>query len=270
MPESIEPSVKVVGMSRLNELLHRGEKWATDNSPTILTALGVVGVVSTAVLASKASIRAVRLIDEAAQSGYYVEPLSNKERFEIIWKLYIPAVTTGVFTCTCIIGANRIGNRRAAAMASAFALSERAFDEYREQVVKQIGKAKEHKVREAVAEERVRKNPPKEQEIVRTQGGDCLYQDAYSSRYFWSDAQSIQRAVNEINNEMLNQGYASLSDFYDKLGLSHTRESDNLGWNASHGHLLEVSYIWTCDDKNRPVGVLDFSVDPIRDFFRAR
>lgn len=261
-------------MNRLSNLLYRGEKWATDNSPTILTTLGVVGVVSTAVLASKASIRAYQVVLneehlESEDSGVD-KTWERGEKFELVWKLYIPAVTTGVFTCACIIGANRIGNRRAAAMASAFALSERAFDEYREQVVKQIGKVKEKKVREAVAEERIKRNPPKEQEIVRTAGGDCLYQDAYSSRYFWSDAQSIQRAVNEINNEMLNQGYASLSDFYDKLGLSHTRESDNLGWNASNGHLLEVDYIWTCDDKMRPVGVLDFSVDPIRNFFRAR
>lgn len=235
-------------------------KFITDSSPMLLTAVGVAGITTTAILSGKASYRAALILDQ------YEDELDPKEKVLAVWKLYIPAGVSLLTTCTVIILANRVGTRRTAAMAAALSLSERAFDEYKEKVVETIGKNKETKVRDDIAQDRVDKNPATKTEIHITGGGDVLCYDMYCGRYFRSDMETIKKAQNDTNYLILNNYYASLTDFYSFLGLSRTTMSDDVGWNSDR--LLEIRFSTTMSDDQKPCLAMDFQVEPIRGYSR--
>lgn len=239
----------------------RLEKFATDNSPHILTGVGVVGSVSTAVLAARAGMKYQQLMGPNPH-------LTAKERLEVSWKLWIPPVTTGVLTVGSIICANRIGTRRAAVMAAAYMASERTFDEYREKVKEKLGERKEEQVRSAVAQDQLNRNPSAQQHVFSATGGDVLCYEPFTGRYFTSDMESIKKAQNNTNYQVLNNYYASLTDLYDHLGLDRTSMSDELGWNSDE--LLEIEFTTGMSDDQRPCLVMNYKVVPIRGYSRVQ
>lgn len=250
-------------------ILARAEKLAADNSPQILTALGVVGTVSTAILTGKATVKAVRILDDNKPMTIYpADPveLTVQEKVKLTWKLYIPPAAVGVLTVASIITASQIGTRRAAAMAAAYAVSEKAFTEYKEQVVKKFGEAKEQNVRDAVRQEQVNNNPVTDRQVIIA-GGNVLCYEPYTDRYFDSDMESLKKAMNDLNYRINNNWYASLSEFYDLIGLPKTAYSDELGWNSDK--LLELDFGHALASDGRPCLVINYQVEPIRGYARV-
>jgi len=242
-------------------LLRKSEKLLADNSPLILTAIGVTGTITTAYFAGKASFKAAEVLEFELSAQ---EPRTFRTDMEKVWKLYIPAVISGTGTIACIIMANRIGTRRAAAMASAYAISERAFTEYKEKVVEQLGEKREQKIRDEIQQERI----DREHLVVGPKpSGKVWCKDAWSGRVWPCTMETIKKAQNDTNHEVLNYGYASLTDFYQRVGLEGTKESDNVGWNSDK--LLEVFFTTGLSDDQEPVLIMDFAVAPIRNFFRT-
>lgn len=253
----------------LIEVAKRVEKLAIDNSPAILTAIAVTGTLTSAFLAGKASFEAADIIADE-QYRLDLHPTSHKlepkEKFYLVWKLYIPSTGTAVVTVVCIVAANRIGSRRAAAVAAAYTISEKAFTEYKEKVVEKMGEAKEQRVRDDVAQDRISKNPVGSREIIITGNGNVLCYDMYSDRYFESDMETLKKAQNDLNYTILNDLYASLGDFYDLIGLSTTPYSDEVGWTSEKK--LDIRFSTSLSDDQRPCISLDFSVQPVRDYHR--
>ena len=254
-------------------LAKRAGKIARDNSPAILTAIGVTGVVTTAYLTGKATFKAAEILnqehikrfDEADVTGEDIKPIELQEKFELVWKLYIPAAGSAVMTANAIIFANRIGNRRVAALISAYNISEKAFEEYREKVLEKMGPKREQTVKDEIAQDRVNKNPvSKSQLVVIQNGGTTLCMDLHSGRYFNSDMETIRKAVNDLNSQVINESYASLTDFWDRLGLPRTAESDEIGWSTDR--LLEVDYSATLDEHGKPCMTIGFRASPIRGY----
>lgn len=254
----------------LIEIAKKAEKLAVDNSPAILTAIGVTGTLTTAFLTGKASFKAAEIIaDEQYQMDHnQVEvrnELESKEKLVLVWKLYIPAVGTGFLTVVCIIFANHIGTRRAAAVAAAYTISEKAFSEYKEKVVERLGTPKEQKIRDEVAQDRVNKNPGG-RDIVVTGGGEVLCYEAFTGRYFKSDMETLKKAQNDLNYTILNDGYASLSDFYSKIDLPGTSFSEEVGWTSDK--LLELNFSTVLSEDGRPCISIDFMTAPVRDYYK--
>jgi hypothetical protein len=114
----------------LGEITKRVGKLAQDNSPAVLTAIGVAGTLTTAFLTGRASYKAAELIQEHNEKqdvhDLWMPP---KDAFRLVWRLYVPAASSAILTVAAIILANRIGTRRAAAMAAAYAITEKAFVE---------------------------------------------------------------------------------------------------------------------------------------------
>lgn len=247
--------------------LRKVERLVADNSPTLLTAIGVTGTISTAVLAARAGFRAQRLILEEQNWQDLQElghELDRKEKFEIVWKVYIPPVSTGVITIAAIVMANRIGHRRAAAVAAAYTISQEAFEQYREKILEKIGVKQEQVVRDGIAQERVTRNPPTSREVIITGNGDVLCQDAFSGRYFKNNVESIRKAQNDINQQILGMGYASLTDFYYLIGLDATDHSGEVGWKDMF--TVEISAAVT--DDGQPCIVISYSIKPVRNYYR--
>lgn len=251
-------------------ILARAEKLAADNSPQILTAIGVAGTIGTAVLTGKASIKAYNHIkyetmkNDTAEAPYIV---TFKDKVFWTWKIYIPPVAAGAITIASVIMANKIGTRRTAAMAAAYVVSEKAFVEYKDQVIKKFGETKEQNVRDAVRQEQMNRNPIGDRQVVIA-GGNVLCYEPYTDRYFDSDMESIKKAQNDLNYRINNNWYASLSEFYDLVGLPHTEMSDELGWNSDK--LLEIEFGHALATDGRPCLVINYDVKPIRGFSRVQ
>ena len=242
------------------------QKILAKRSPEILTGIGIAGMITTTVLAVKATPKALRLIDEAelkkaneTNTPYEGHNLTKTEVVKAAWKPYIPAAITGVCSVACIIGANSVHLRRNAALATAYQLSTTAFNEYKEKVVETIGEKKEKVVRQNIAKDKVENNPVSKTEVFVTGNGSSLFYDTLSGRYFESDMNKLEKAVNNLNWLMNNgnEPYISLTQLYDELGLSHTGVSDNIGWKVEDGN-IELAVSAQVADDGRPCLVMDF------------
>lgn len=251
----------------LANYIKRFERILTDNSPAILTAIGVTGTITTAVLTGRATVKATRILDneEYILEMQDVPPLDWREKVDRTWKLYLPAVATGMLTVGCIIGANRIGTRRAAALATAYSLSEKAFIEYKDKVIETIGDKKEQRVRAEVAQDQINANPVSTREVIITGAGDVLCYDAITGRYFESSVESLRKAQNDINQQILSSMYATLSEFYGLIGLRATEYSSEVGWNMDN--MLELEFSTTISEDNRPCISMGYKIYPIRGFY---
>jgi hypothetical protein len=254
----------------LSGFLAKTSKLLTDNSPAILSGLAVAGTVATAYLTGRASFKAAEIIAQDEAKGGTAGDLRQrvKERTVLVWKLYIPAAGSAVATIAFIIAANRVGARRAAALAAAYAISERGFQEYRDKIVEKIGERKERGFRDDIAQDRVTRNPPPDDMVLLEDGLSVLCCDLFSGRYFMSDMETLRRAENTVNYRVNNDYYASLTDFYDQIGLPKTSMSDDFGWNSDK--LLELVFSTTLTPSGKPCLTFDFKVMPIRGYSRLQ
>ena len=186
----------------LNDLKIRTVK----RSPEILTGIGIAGMITTTVMAVKATPKALVLIEreknrvnreileESKKFGReecnQISRLEPLEVIKITWKCYIPAGITCFVSMACLIGASSVNLRRNSALAMAYTLSESTLRDYQKKVVETIGEKKEQTVRDAVAKEHVEKNPVENKEVIIVGRGDTLCFDTVSGRYFRSDIET--------------------------------------------------------------------------------
>lgn len=260
------------------------QKAIVKRSPEILTGLGVAGLVTTTVLAVKATPKALRLIEMAEDHGIGItskngdpdwerRPLTKLETVKVAWKPYIPAAVTGAVSIACIIGASSVHARRNAALATAYQLSTTALSEYKEKVVETIGEEKEKVIREKIAQDKIDKNPVKEsieKETVVIGSGEVLFLEPVSMQCFKSDIESVRKILNDINFRLTTgmEEYISLSEFYDEIGLPHTSISDDIGWNLGRDGQLEADFLAAKTTDGRPCLMLDYMVKPRYDYYR--
>ena len=104
------------------------------NAPTILTCLGAVGVIVTAVMAVKGTPKALTLLENAKEEKE--EELTKLEKIKIAGPVYIPAIITGAATIACIFGSNSISKNQQATLMSAYALLDNSYKEYKKNACK--------------------------------------------------------------------------------------------------------------------------------------
>ena len=239
------------------------------HGPEILTGLGIAGMITTTILAVRATPKALDLIAEAEdkklESGNS-EELTKSEVVKAAWKPYVPAAITGITSIACLIGASSASAKRNAALMTAYNLSATALSEYKEKVVETIGEKKEREVRNKVAEERISKEPVNKSAIIVSSNGATRCFDTITKRRFMSDIENIKRIVNELNRRMVNgEDYISLNEFYYALGLDGSSIGDELGWNVTRG-LIELDFSAQLDTDGVPCIVIDYSVVPKRGY----
>jgi hypothetical protein len=157
----------------------------------------------------------------------------------LTWELYIPSALAGAGAVACIVGANKLGSRRAAALTAAYSLTDKAFTEYREKVVEQFGTNKEKAVREQLAQDHVTKNPP-EKAVIVSGPANVLCCELYTGRYFSCSVENLRQAQNELNAYLLKHDHATLNGFYDMIGLDHTSNGWDIGWSSEK--LMELDF----------------------------
>jgi hypothetical protein len=203
-------------------------------------AMGITGMITTTVLAVKATPKALLLMEEK-KNELDVETLTTAEIVKTTWKCYIPAAASGTVAIACLVGSNSVNARRNAALATAYKLSETALSEYRDSVIETIGEKKEKTVRDKVSDKQVKENPVSKTEVILTGRGKTLCFEPLSSRYFYSDLELIRRAENRLNKAIICDAFdagVTVNEFYQELGLPETATGDNLGWKI--GYMIDI------------------------------
>jgi hypothetical protein len=230
----------------------------------ILTGMAVAGVVTVAVLAAKASPRAVQDIQHAESER--VEPLTAVEKVTLTYHYFIPAAVAGSLTIGAIIMAQSINSRRQAAFISAYTIAESRFRDYQQKVVDKMGEAKEQEVRDDISQDYVNANPINNSTLIVNDNDTQAFLDIMSGRHFLSSVEKVRKAENKLNYQLNNDAYASLNDFYEALGIPHISMGEELGWKS--GRMVDVR-LSTALDNDRAVITIDFSVEPIGDYYRG-
>lgn len=234
------------------------------HSPEILTGIGIAGMITTIVMAVRATPKALILIDEKKEE-LETEKLSPKELLRTTWKCYIPTTAIGTVSVLCLIGASSVNVRRRAALATAYTLSESALKEYQEKVVEAIGEKKEQSVQDEIAKDKIEKNPISCREVIITEKGNTLCYDAVSGRYFKSDRDKIDKSINELNRRIRDEMFISLNEFYYEIGLNGIGLGDQLGWNINSGY-IEPDFSYQGAEDGTPCLVIGYLVEPRYDY----
>ena len=205
------------------------------NSATILTVTATIGVITTAVLSAKAAIKASRVL--AHKEEEKGEKLTFEETISAVWTIYIPPVVAGMSTIACMFGADILNQRQQASLASAYALIDNSYKEYKAKLKELYGEEAHNNIIDAIAAKKC-------EDVYISAGGlesaynqeiesdtePRLFYDEYSGRYFESTIEKVLLAEYHLNRNYILRGFARLNDFYEFLGLEQTDYDEAVGW----------------------------------------
>ena len=238
------------------------------NAPKILAGLGIAFGAGSVIFAVKGTVDSVKIV-EAKKAEEPEKEFTKTDVVKCVWKEYIPTACLGAASVACIVGSVHISAQRLAFMAAAYASSENSFKRYKEKAKEFLGERKEEELRGAIHQDAINANPPREDRIIRTSGGNTLCVDSYTGQYFYSDADTICRAINAVNNLLLHDYHATLNDILVELGLETCKLGEKLGWSTVNGELIEPSFTTEITPDNIPVLVLDYIEGPRPDYCRT-
>lgn len=204
------------------------KQYVKHNAPTILTGLGVLGVVGTTITAVQATPKAISILQEENKKKLESTgtTLDVFEKIILVTPVYLPSILLGLGTISCILGSNRINKERQALLTSAYAYLNTSFNEYKTKVNEIYGEGSSERVYTEIAKDIY--NPSLHEEL-----GECrLFYDKISQRYFQSTFYDVQSAVYELNKKYTIEGEISLNEFYRLLGLKETDYGDVMGWDG--------------------------------------
>lgn len=146
------------------------------HSPEILIAVGVVGTVTSAVMACKATMKVNDILDDAKEKidkvktckedPQYAEQYSEedaKKDLVIIYtqtavefaKLYGPSIILGAASLGCIITSNNVLRQRNAALGAAYTTIDKSYKEYRKRVADRFGEDVERQIKHNIKAEEI-------------------------------------------------------------------------------------------------------------------
>lgn len=251
----------------MNKLLSSSKIFLKKNASTILTCVGGVGVVATAVMAVKATPKAHALIEQATEEKG--EDLTKLEVVVAAGPAYIPAVVTGAATIAAIFGANALNKHQQASLMSAYALLDKSYKEYKDKVKEMLGMESHQEIVAEIAKDKYKE----QKETIKVSEETRLFYDEYSKRYFEATDITVQRAEYNLNRNMVQRGYAYLNEFYVDLGMEPIDGGWELGW--SPGQTLEYAwqewvdfnhYHGVIDEDGLEYCIISFFVEPQPDF----
>lgn len=253
-------------------------------SPEIMVVAGVVGVVTSTVMACKATTKVNDILEETRKQVDDVHNVLDsdvvsedeytnddaKKDLAIIYtqtgvkliKLYAPSVIVGALSITGILASHKILKKRNVALTAAYATIDRSFKEYRGRVVERFGKELDRELRYNIkAQEIEEKTVDKDgNETVEKKTISVVDPNMYSdyARIFdngsmgWTkdpeyNLMFLKLQQNQANDRLRAQGYLFLNDVYDMLGIPRTKAGQIVGW---------------IYDKDNPVGdnFVDFGI----------
>lgn len=236
------------------------------HSPEILATVGVVGVVSSAVMACKATTKLsdimeeskeqVEKIKEVSADPSYAEKYSQddaKKDLTITYvqtgvkiaKLYGPSIMLGTLSISCLLASNNILRKRNAALSAAYMTVDKSFKEYRNRVSERFGEEVEKEIRYNIKAKEVEVTTTDENgnEVTTTETIKVADPNGYSdyARFFDESCAAWQRdpeynlmflksQQQYANDLLISRGRLFLNEVYDMLGIERTKAGQVVGW----------------------------------------
>lgn len=298
-------------MANLTRTFNRTGLKLKKHSPEILLAAGVVGVVASGVMACKATLKVEEIIDDAKHKIDTIHEVSadptmaekyseedSKKDLAIVYtqtavklvKLYGPSVALAGVSLGCMIGSNRILNKRNVALAAAYTAVDKGFKEYRGRVIERFGKEldkelkygiKAKEIEEVSVDEKGKEvsmkstvevmdpNSYSPYSIIFDDGNAGWDPDPELTKYFLIQQQ------NWANDRLKAKGHLFLNEVYDMLGAKRTKAGAQVGWvydeeNPVGDNYVDFGIFDIYNPKSRDfvngyekVIVLDFNVDGV-------
>ena len=223
------------------------------SSPTILTVLGIAGVVGTTVMAIKATPKAMKLI-KAKKDELNTDKLTPTELVQTTWKCYIPSALIGAGTIVCIIGIGVMDKRNQAALTSAYAMLNESYKQYRQAAKKVYGEDADNKIHAEMAKDarvasyewgyqvyNMDMDPESEQ---------VLFYDLTSKKYFTTTMAAVLNAQYHVNRNLAIRGDCSLNEYLSFLGIDGVDKGDEMGWDISY-MVEEMDSYWLDFDNQK-------------------
>lgn len=247
--------------TRVSRQILKGRK----NSPTILFAAGVVGVVATTVMASRATLKLEEVLEKTEENlktaktialqdrpDYSVEDY-QKDKIYIytratvdIVKLYSPAILLGAASIACLAGSHNILSKRNASMMAAYAALDQTFSRYRNRVIDLYTK-NEGADAAKMADDHFMYGSEERVVVKSTDGTEikarrvAKFDASGYARFFdelnpnWNrnpeyNMVFLRCQQNYANDLLIHRGHVFLNDVYDMLGIERTGYGAVVGW----------------------------------------
>lgn len=215
----------------LVQLTNKGIRFFAKNSNLVLTIVGATGVITTAILAIKGTIKAVKLCEEKQVYG-------AKEIIKTVWKCYIPTVGVVILTTAAILYNGKINAKKIAVLTSAYSGATEALKKVEEKMTEQIGPKKTQKaIDEAEGAMAQQQAPQRQTDIIATGQGKQLFFCATTGQWFYSDWNGVQLAEQKFQKVFEKQcsswgarEVVLLSEAQEALGLPVTDMGEYMGW----------------------------------------
>ena len=237
------------------------------HSPEIMVIAGVVGVVTSAVMACKATTKVNDILEETKEKASQVHEVLadesiSKEKYSeedgkkdlaIIYtqagvkfiKLYGPSIALGALSIASILTSHHIMHKRNIALAAAYTAIDTSFKGYRNRVIERFGEELDKELRYNIKakeiEETVVDENGEEQTIKKTVNvvDPTVFSD-YAKCYddgcagWTKDAEMnlyfLKRQQDWANERLKSRGYLFLNEVYDMLGIPRTKAGQCVGW----------------------------------------
>ena len=236
-------------------------------SPEILVATGIVGVISSAVMACKATLKVNDILDETKSTIEKIHSVEAREDISdyteedakkdltIVYvqtglkfaKLYAPAVILGALSITSILASNNILRKRNVALGAAYAALDRGFKDYRKRVIERFGEEVDRQLKYNIKQEKIEEKvvdpeTGKEKKVKRTI--ETIDGSEFASPFarFYDDGCEgwekdpemnllfLRAEQNFANDRLRTRGYLFLNEVYERLGIPTTKLGQAVGW----------------------------------------
>lgn len=236
------------------------------HEPEILMGMGISGLIFSTIWAIRATFKASEAIRNYKESKQ-IEKITPKETFKLTWRYYWPVAASTLLSVPCIIAGNRVSNKRYAALATVYTISEAALQEYQDTTREIVGDKKAKQIQESVDAKKIEDTYKGKNQIILTGNGESLFFEPLSGRYFKSNWNDISKAANELNAEALSNmsGQITLNEWFGRLGLEDTEIGDTMGWELdnSPNNLINVEISSHITKDNIPCGAISYRVQPV-------
>ena len=254
-----------MGKLTVTKVFNDARTFASKHSPEILTGLGIAGMVTTTVLAVKATPKAMRLLEEKKEQEHKKE-LTPMEAVKTAWKPYVPAAVTGVVSIGCLVGSTHVSARRNAALAAAYQLSTATLNEFKEKMVETVGEETAKEVRDKIAQDKKDKVEKVSPTIIIAGDDDILIYEPISNQEFKSTTNKVEKVAIELNKRLTigSEHSISLNEFLYELGLKDSPIGKDIGWSADK--LIDITFDVEWNDRGKPHVKIEYLTPPERGY----
>lgn len=253
----------VKGLTTIGKILSK-------HSPEILTAIGVIGLVSAGISAVRNTpIALERMQKEKEETNEEVIPV--KRKVELCWKQYIFPIVIAIISIACIIFARKIDSGRTAALLTACKVSEEAAERFKQEAREVVGDDKVSKIEDRLAKKEMQSNEMVDSDVCLTNTGTTLYYECYSGRYFRANRDFVDRARNVFCGQLQDYDTMSVNDYlecFDLPPIDDMTTGRMLGWRLDEvkkrcgGHMPELKFTYDEVKSGEVCGYMRLEVDP--------